>query len=115
MAITLSQIMEVLDSSQKEIDNNINKAYDILIESEWARLKCLRYLKENSQGATMKLSQVIQRNTEGFIIDGNYYEKTEIGFTEAELEINLEVVNVDGRPHFAQGTIDGHHFVARVN
>jgi len=63
----------------------------------------------------MKLSQVIQRNTEGFIIDGNYYEKEEIAFSEAELDIELEVLTVEGTSKIAQGTVDGHHFVARVN
>ncbi len=63
----------------------------------------------------MKLSEAITRNLEGYIIDGNYYEKQEIAFSEAELDIELEVITVEKNSKIAQGTVDGHHFIARVN
>jgi hypothetical protein len=66
----------------------------------------------------VKLSEVLKRNYQGLMIDGEHYEVEQIQFTQDELDIEMEVLVVYEplkiRTKIAQGIIDGHVVMGRV-
>jgi len=79
---------------------------------------------EAFKGIHMKLSEVISKSHMGFIVDGTFYKRNDVQFSPSDLEIELEVVTMDDtdsrslsygkRVMIAQGTVDGHRFIARM-
>ena len=72
----------------------------------------------------MKLAEILATNRSGYIIDGTFYESDEVTFDECDMETELETVTMEDPDSWsltygkqvtiAQGTVDGHRFVARV-
>lgn len=72
----------------------------------------------------MKLKELLGTNRSGYLIDGTFYESDEVRFADEEMDTELQVVTMEDpdswsltygkQVRIAQGIVDGHRFVARV-